>query len=778
MAQAASNLSSRERALARRRAMSTTGKAGITATTAANNPPAETAMAVSAATHPAAANVSSAVSTAPANSGRAASRARRQAMSTNGKKGIQSKDRSRTAVGTGVSPPFTPAPRQQTDVAEKQGCGCGCNGKKAGDAEQAQAQASTPRPVTKQIMRKGKHQNIRRAAGRVASLARREAMSTRGKAGIGSGAMTSAQTARAANPHLSGRELAQALREQRSRNGKSGQKKSQPSGRMRPAKDSASGAAQDAPWKVGASETAQGQTVTGTMVGRSSSVTGDEPSTCREVTGTEYLGADIFREFCQSDPKASPGKVTVTSTSHGNSVSGNRMGRGSNVTGNEAGTCKRVTGNEYVSADQSQGYCGEFLKKSPRKVSQSQTRKGKAMTGNNVGRSEKVTGDEPGMNRELTGTQYTQSADIGSAPPKVGSSATLRGGNVTGTMVGRGKKTTGDEPGSCRNVTGDDYVGQEQYSACDTRPQPADNKVGVSTTLTGRAVTGTMTGRESKVTGDEPGTCKSVTGTPYAGIEQYKAFCEADDTARVTARKRQQRGTPGAMMTGLQPGVGGTMTGDARGACENVSGTPYVGADQFAQACPAKAADASSPDFPQPMATAPWQQFSVSSPAGEARQETASGSITGSRYEQGQITGPFGMAPGKVTGTEEARFGQGGVTGSGSSNGMANAVSAIPATAETIDGRVKSRITGEGMDAGQKITGDDWDRGDHVTGTEGTSATGRNPTLRQAPGAAMAAAMAPQKRNDEMTIPASKVTGGSGNTEKGALITYSGGARG
>jgi hypothetical protein len=99
---------------------------------------------------------------------------------------------------------------------------------------------------------------------------------------------------------------------------------------------------------------------------------------------------------------------------------------------------------------------------------------------------------------------------------------------------------------------------------------------------------------------------------------------------------------------------------------------------------------------------------------------------------------------------------------------------AEPATAETIEGRVKSRISGEGMDAGQKFTGDDWDRGDRVTGTEGTSAIGRNPTRRQAPGAAMA----PQKRNDEMTMPPSKVTGGSGNTDKGALITYSGGARG
>jgi hypothetical protein len=35
-----------------------------------------------------------------------------------------------------------------------------------------------------------------------------------------------------------------------------------------------------------------------------------------------------------------------------------------------------------------------------------------------------------------------------------------------------------------------------------------------------------------------------------------------------------------------------------------------------------------------------------------------------------------------------------------------------------------------------------------------------------------------EKRNEELAEPVSKVTGGSGNTEKGALITYSGGARG
>jgi hypothetical protein len=34
------------------------------------------------------------------------------------------------------------------------------------------------------------------------------------------------------------------------------------------------------------------------------------------------------------------------------------------------------------------------------------------------------------------------------------------------------------------------------------------------------------------------------------------------------------------------------------------------------------------------------------------------------------------------------------------------------------------------------------------------------------------------KRNENIPEPTSPVTGGSGNTDKGSLITYSGGARG
>lgn len=746
MDQTASTQSVRELVLARRRAMSTGGKAALDAVSPTRNSQATSAPATPARTRSAAPG-SSAVQSA---SSRAASMTRRHAMSSVGKKALQSQDRTRS-VSEAAKPAAAPAP-----VAAA--------AQPAANPTRQPAVQSVAQPAVTVTPKR----NVKMSNGRAVSLARRHAMSSRGKAGLSENGPSAAQTARAGNPNLNSRELARTVREQRSQNGSCGQKKSAPCGRSRKKAVVESGAAADQPWKVGASATTGGQTVTGTMVGRSNSVTGDEPSTCRGITGTEYMGADIFTAFCQSNPSATPRKVGVTQTSGGNSVSGNRMGRGTNVTGNEPGTCKRVTGNQYTSAEQSQSWCGELLTKGPSKVTRVQTGKGMVMTGSNVGRSEKVTGDEPGMNRVLTGTQYTQPEDIGNAPRKVGSTSTLRGGSVTGTMVGRRERMTGDEAGSCRNVTGDEYLGQEQYNGfCKATPQPQDSKVGVSNTFKGKTVTGTMTGRSGKVTGDEPGSCKSVTGTPYAGADQFDGFCATDQAVQASARTRPLRSTPGPSMSGLQPGIGGKMTGDRKGACEPLTGTPYVGADQYANACPATPADSASPDFPQPMGAAPWQQFSVQSPSGGAQRALGSTGVTGNRYEpNNHITGPFGMAPGKVTGTEEARFGK----------KDEQAEAQRPVLAEELEGRIKSRITGEGQDSGLKITGDDWERGEHVTGTEGVSAIRRNPTIRS--GAAVAAMAMTNKRNEELPKPNSKVTGGSGNTEKGSLITYSGGARG
>lgn len=761
--------SSRAIALERRKALSAGGKSAIKAT--GNTASASSGTSGSATSASSQSTPVRAGSSGAGGSARAASLARRKAMSSKGKAAVESKDRTRTEVEeAGAKQSATQTGSEPT----AKGCGCGCGGTRVEECvnrdtnsgSNSNAGANSEMPKSRAPV--GRRPQIATNPAKVAALARRKALSTLGKAGLKTSAMTEAQVARASNPKMTSRELAKVLRDQRSKNGSAGQKKSAPCGRQRKSSDTDVGAAQDAPWKVGASVTTSGQTVTGTMVGRKENMTGDEPSTCRTITGTEYLGADIFNKFCQSDAKATTArKVAVTTTSHGNQVSGNRMGRGSNVTGNESGTCKRVTGNEYTSAEQTQGYCGELAKKSPRKGSMAETMKGKSVTGNNVGRSENVTGNEYGTRHRLTGTQYTKSENVGYAPSKVGVSATLRGGSITGTMVGRGERVTGDEPGSCRNVTGDDYIGQEQFSSfCKSTPQPTDRKVGVSQTLAGLKVTGNLAARSRSVTGDEPGTCKALTGTPYAGGDQYQEYCEPAQASAAQARMQPSARTWAKPMTGLQPGINGKMTGAGKGACEPISGTPYVGADQAAEACPATAAEPGSSDFPQSMGDTPWGDFSVTAPLHASQEQGPSSQVTGSRYESGHITGPFGMASGKVTGTEQARFDK-----------QPSAQVAMPATAEKVDGRVKSRITGEGMEAGLKITGDDWERGDRVTGTEGASATQRNQTRR---GGGMSAMQmrTDMARPESIPEPVSKVTGGSGNTEKGALITYSGGARG
>jgi hypothetical protein len=782
----AQGMTGRELALARRKALSGAGKAAMGSSGRSGTrgqtdvraaPPAPPASAMTstppaappAIAPPARPRGVGRTAAAAGSSSRAAALARRKAMSSKGK--VAAGNRDRVREGQRANPAADAAPVAASRKEEGCGCGCKANGERRDEAPTQAATASRPNGRAK--VRGPRRNDGQINPGRAASLARRRAQSSRGKAGMSASGMTAAQTARATNPELSGRELAKALREQRSRRGGAGQKKSAPAGRSRAARSTPSqGASQDAPWKVGASETSHGQTVTGTMVGRSRDVTGDEASTCRTVTGTEYMGADIFRDFCQSEPAKAYTRVGVSRTATGNRVTGNEVGRSTKVTGDEPGTCKNVTGTEYLGANLQEAFCGIKPEQGPAKITRAETRGGKAVTGSNVGRSGKVTGDEVGAQRSLTGTQYMQLGAPAAAPAKVGTSSTLRGGAVTGTMVGRHKAMTGDEAGSCRNVTGDDYIGQEQFGQfCETTPTREERKVGVSATLGGERVTGTMTGRSRRVTGDEPGTCKSITGTPYAGVEQYGEYCEPSQTASAAARMQPDKRRFGSVMTGIQPSVGGKMTGDEKGACEAVTGTPYVGADQAAAACPAAPAEPGSPDFPQPLAGeqsgAPWSGFSVAPPAHAAQAPQQAAGVTGSTYEGGRITGPFGMAPGKVTGTEEARFGRGG----------RNPVEAqAPAEQPMIHGRVKSRITGEGIDAGTKITGDDWDRGDRVTGTEGTSALARNPS-RRGPMVAMAAAMA-QGRPEHVPEPVSKVTGGSGNTEKGALITYSGGARG
>jgi len=400
------------------------------------------------------------------------------------------------------------------------------------------------------------------------------------------------------------------------------------------------------------------------------------------------------------------------------------------------------------------------------------------VSGTKVSHSEKITGDETGLCREVTGTEYFSSdvftefcqAEAPKAPQKVVASENLSGGTITtSSKIGRSGNVTGNEQGSCRTVTGVEYVGREQYDDfCKTKPEPGIAKVSFSQTTRGQIISGPKSARSEQVTGDEAGSCSAVTGTPYTGSEQFNQFCKPGEIKLSNARTQSRIGdNVGRDITGMQPGFSG-LTGAGRGACSDVSGTTYIGNVEQQEVCGAKPAQVGEPDFPQPLTGAPWGAFSIV-PTIHASQKPdvlEPDNVTGTRYENGRVSGTFSMGEGKITGTEQFRFGE-----------RKARAAAVPTAPKNLDAaKVVSRVTGEGLDAGLKITGNDWNRGDHVTGTEGTSAMKRNPT-RRGPISAMPSS-APARKKEVVERNDINVTGGSGGTDSGSLVTLSGGARG
>ncbi|MBI3343977.1 MAG: CbbX protein [Gammaproteobacteria bacterium] len=602
----------------------------------------------------------------------------------------------------------------------------------------------------------------------------------------------------------------------------------------------------EAPPKVEEASTTGGQIVTGTLVERSAKVTGNEPGSCKKVTGTEYIGPDQYTALCAGEPYVPPAKVGATHTVGGaQRVTGTEVGPSIKVTGDEPGTCKRITGVEYLGAENhaqlcdAQGSASVAGGRTPGatdttpgapapKTGVTRTVKNKAVTGTQVGTSPKVTGDEPGSCKHVTGDEYLNpaAADVPCAdaqspgPAKVNVSRTTHGRTVTGTLVGGSAKITGDEYGACHGITGTEYIGAElQKQLCGTEPAASPAKVGVARTWQDQPVSGTQVGRSEKVTGDEYGACKGVTGTPYVGPDRYEEFCDAQGRASVAggrtpvatdaqgrasvaggrtpgatdtrdvqtsaARVVAERKPAGHAMTGIQPGVKGKMTGDERGACLSVTGTPYMGDDQYSQACASQGGlsvaggrtpGATVTDGAQPVAQSAKAKgaFSVTPPVRVAH-AVAMHRVTGTVYDGAtSITGPLAKSAGMVTGTAEFRqpaHGAAQVQKTDAPGRASVAGDGMPGATET-----KSRVTGEGTEA-RRITGDDWARNERVTGTEGTSSTARNLTQRGQPRGVQANARR-FREVEHPEAPPSKVTGSSGSAMSGSLITVSGGARG
>lgn len=490
-------------------------------------------------------------------------------------------------------------------------------------------------------------------------------------------------------------------------------------------------------------------------------------------------------------PAPDTGLLTRTASHASSGVSGDAQIK---ITGTHKGVSEAVTGTAFLSLDHFTSIMG---KKSPSTGTTSTTsttsttptpssssRRGSVMPsqgahkapGQDLPRASKVTGNELGAARELTGSAYFNTQDFAqptraSAPAKVGSVQTLAGSWITGTEVGRSQKVTGDARGACHAVTGTDYLSAHPLQAvCETTPavQPV-RKVGQDMTWNQQSITGARLGRSKQVTGDEYGGCAPISGTAYIGTQQYQGFCAPEQLQAQQALSRHEGSICAAVVTGDRPGAGGLgTTGDQRGACEPISGTPYIGADNRPQQCAASARFV-QPQRPSkdPNLSPTASDFSIHPPSRQAR-ERSSNAVTGSALSGQRITGAANKGLGLITGTPEFRHRD-------NPPALGPAAASVGPVAHAPSGAHK--LTGEGSQSGVPISGAAWQTSGRVTGTEGTSSLARNPSQR---GELREMGMTAKnfRKTERAQQPQSKVTGSAGNITSGACVTLSGGARG
>jgi hypothetical protein len=483
--------------------------------------------------------------------------------------------------------------------------------------------------------------------------------------------------------------------------------------------------------RVVVSETQAGQRVSGLRIGASANVTGHARGVNQPVSGTQYIGADAGAAWRAGGPK-----VGLARTPGGTLVSGTLVRSNVPVTGDEAGHGIAITGEaDQQLADDLTPRASSAVHAGAQFARQTDPH-GSSVFGTNLGRSARVVG----------------SRERSPAPPI---EATLGGQAVTGSALGRSVRVTGDEAGACRRVTGDQYLAPaERQAECGgraggtapaaqlgaTRRDPVTGaKVRASQTWGAQHVTGIDVEHDPRVTGDAPGSCKIITGSPYQGANTMYGFCDDDTAAAAEARLPRRSGY--AAVTGDTPRHDAGVTGTARGAARDVTGTPYYAPEHAVEV------------LAEPVARLD-ERFSVRSPQRSAHLRAEE---NGTAPAAGRITGSFAVGANKVTGNLEFAF-----------RPRRGGEGAAPAHA---------RISGEGRSSG-RITGDSWAESPRVAGTEGAIAAGRNPSRRgdaakPFAGAGRFKALATDEE------PKRLVTGMTGfASDAGARVTLSGGAQG
>ena len=459
----------------------------------------------------------------------------------------------------------------------------------------------------------------------------------------------------------------------------------------------------------------------------------------------------------------------------GRGVTGMREGAGSAVTGGSRGSTLPVSGTPSIAAQSGAGW-----RSAGPKVGLMRTAGGLVVSGTLVRSSVRVTGDEPGAGIAITGEadqvpgdDLTPRSDGGAVTmtrfaPSFGTNfgrgfgsagsrerdesrrteSTQGGLPLTGSSIGRSIRVTGDEAGVCRQVTGDQYLSpaNAQAECGGRRGGTAPGALvgsGRPDPASGAKVSAALTRGFQRVTGTGFEPDARVTG---AGSSANDAITGSQYEGAAAGKTPSVQRRASGFVTGggvARDALG--VTGTERGSARDITGTPYSVESEGARAMPS-----------DPVA-AIAKRFSVTSPQRSAhlRSSNEDSALAGDE----RITGSFAGGHDKVTGNLEFSF--------------------RPRRSANVEVRSeRSSITGEGSKAGTAITGYGAVEHPKVSGTDTWIATQRNPSERgSAPkpfaGAVRFKALASHEE------PKHLVTGMFGySSDSGAKVTLSGGAQG
>lgn len=407
---------------------------------------------------------------------------------------------------------------------------------------------------------------------------RRKIIASRGKAGVvktrraTGGAGHTMLTNVLLDENADSRDVARQRRSAISQMGRGNQPKSRPS---RPPRQ------KTVPPKVEVGTTLSGSEVTGTQVERTTRVTGNEPGTCRTVTGTEYIGTEQFTNFCETRPERPAPKVGNSITASGSSVSGTEIGRSVKVSGDEQGSCQTVTGSEYLGSERFADFCDNkgLNKPAPKVVSGHSQQRGITITGVDEARRNRTTGTEIGADRTITGSQYTEAETRDLS--RFSSQRNTMPGRMERPETAGGSGVTGSEYSTYSAVTGSDYSFSSpsfSYSRANGgsagEPAAVPQKVGVDTSCSGQRITGNLVDRSEKVTGNEHGSGRHLTGSQYGR-----------NSCTQPSKMPSTHAFAGGRLTGNRVEHDPKINGDGLSGCQPVTGTELHGFAQLADHC-------------------------------------------------------------------------------------------------------------------------------------------------------------------------------------------------